>query len=119
MTLTSLLYVEDTEIWRKRVSESLREILGIKVDTADSYSSGKSLLDSNGYDLVISDGLEGECFRFVREANLPKDKLVIFSSSTIIRSEAKTEGIKFYDKDHFETYESFAEAIRGNFLDTK
>lgn len=99
MTVKKVLCVDDEPIWRTILQMHFQGYLTLNVDFAENYASGLEKIKQNYYNLIILDGLEGDCFRICEDIQtLPHGEVFIFSGSSQIEIEAKKRGISFYSK---------------------
>ena len=99
MALNNVLYVDDEADWRRIVQAKFKQRLAKTVDVARDYISGVAKIKKKFYDLVVVDGLDGNCFRLIDDVkDVSHGPIAIFSSNSGIRSKAMQEGIPFYNK---------------------
>ena len=99
MALNNVLYVDDEAQWRKRVQSHLRQKRIPIVDVAGNYDSGILKIKRKPYDLIITDGLNGDCFRLIEDVKgVTHGPIVIFSADMGVASQAKKLGIPYYTK---------------------
>ncbi len=99
MTINKILCVDDELIWRGIFLRNFQERLTPNVELAESYTSALQKIRQTKYDLIVLDGLEGECFKIYRDIkNLPHGNVIIFSGNTQIKAETKEREIPFYNK---------------------
>ncbi len=99
MPVRSLLYVEDDKAWRDTLQRTFSKSICPDVEVAEDYASALDAVEKRAYDLIISDGLEGDCFRLY-EAVKGKHEgdFVIFSGDGRHKERATESGIPFYAK---------------------
>ena len=97
-----ILFVDDEHSWREGTKYYIEGTPNINLDFADSYASALKHIRQKKYDLIVSDGLEGDCFRIFEDIkNMPHGDFIIFSGSTgdnSIESQAEEQKIPFYSK---------------------
>lgn len=99
MALNNVLYVDDEAIWRRRVQAHFRQKLASNVDVAADYASGVRKITKRFYDLIVVDGLEGDCFRLIEEVKEVKHgPIAIFSANIDVASQARGIGIPYFVK---------------------
>ena len=99
MALNNVLYVDDEAWWRRRVQTYFKERLARVVDVAGDYISGVGKVKKKFYDLIVLDGLGGDCFKLIEDAKrVPHGPIAIFSADINVASQAKKAGIPFYNK---------------------
>ena len=99
MALNNILYVDDEASWRRRVQTHLKEKLAKVIDVAGDYASGVKKIKKKFYELIVLDGLGGECFRLIKDVkDVRHGQIVIFSADMNVASQARNESIPFYNK---------------------
>ncbi|MBS3133665.1 response regulator [Candidatus Woesearchaeota archaeon] len=99
MPINNLLYVDDDSLWCKTLKRSFQRAICPNVDTAENYREALGLIQQGSYDLIISDGLDGDCFRLFKAIkDLPHGDFVILSADGECEGQAKTLEIPFYSK---------------------
>ena len=99
MPLNNVLYVDDEAQWRRRVQTHFKKKLARVVDVAGDYISGVGKVKKKFYDLIVLDGLGGDCFKLIEDAKeVPHGPIAIFSAGMNVASRARREGIPFYTK---------------------
>lgn len=84
---------------RHKVGEIFRNSLTKNLDTASSYEHGLEQMRIKFYDLVVVDGLNGNCFQFVEDTKeIRHGQIVIFSFSEELAIAARKKKIPFYRK---------------------
>ena len=100
MPINNLLCVDDDSLWCEILKREFQRDICPNVDTAENYREALGLIQEGSYDLIISDGLDGDCFRFFEAIkDLPHGDFVILSGNGEYEKRAKTLGIPFYSKD--------------------
>ncbi len=99
MAINRILCVDDEPAWRRELREHFQRELTPNVDVAENYESAMQLIRQNRYDLIILDGLEGDCFRIHQDIQeIPHGDVIIFSGNDKILGEAEKREIPSYDK---------------------
>ena len=100
MPLTNVLYVDDDKDWRNKTRTDFQERkLAPRIDISANRDSGVRKIRSTYYDLIVVDGLEGECFNLIDAVvETPHGPIVIFSSDVAVMAKARNLGIPFYMK---------------------
>ena len=102
MPLANVLYVDDDRDWRNRVRTDFQgKKLASRVDIATSRDSGAKKIRKRNYDLIVVDGLEGECFGLIEDVReISHGPIVIFSGNVNVISRARSSGTPVYVKPH-------------------
>jgi hypothetical protein len=101
----SVLCVDDNYSWRRILQMHMTDNLTSNVDIADSYLSAVQKIkdkenNNQQYDLIISDGLDGECFKLFEKRYVSHKNFIILSSDDNVELKAKKLGIPFYNKSN-------------------
>ena len=99
MPVNNVLYVEDDGMCLRTLQRMFQRELCPTVDTAENVHTAIDLVRKTEYGLIVSDGLEGNCFQlFEAIKGLPHGDFVIFSGDTRHKPQAEELGIPFYHK---------------------
>ena len=99
MALKNLLFVDDDPSVLRICQRHFQRELTPNVDVADNYASALESIRKTNYDLIILDGLGGDCFRVHKDiAAMSHGDVVIFSGNTDVEKKARELGISFYEK---------------------
>ncbi|MBU2615628.1 MAG: response regulator [Nanoarchaeota archaeon] len=99
MKVSSLLYVEDDKAWRETIQRQFSSAICQNVETAEDYLSALEMIQRRKYDLIVMDGLEGDCFVLNKELQgMPHGDVVIFSGDDRNKGRAEKVGIPFFKK---------------------
>jgi DNA-binding NtrC family response regulator len=99
MAINKVLCVDDDVSWRKNLRMYFEKFVKANVDLAEDYKSALEHIHKNNYDLIILDGLEGDCFKIYEDIKyLPHGNVVIFSMNEKVENEAKAMEIPVYTK---------------------
>jgi DNA-binding NtrC family response regulator len=106
----NILCVDDSRSWRIIFQMHFQDYLTPNVDLAENYESALQKIRQKRYDLIVLDGLEGDCFRIHQDIKeIPHGDIIIFSGNDQLRAEARKRGIPFYSKS--EATESLDEIV--------
>ena len=95
----NVLVVDDERECRTTHQIYFQLYLTPNVDTAEDMHSALQKIRETKYDLIVIDGLEGQCFRlFDNIKEIPHGEVIILSGDSSIEKIAKTRGIPFYSK---------------------
>jgi CheY-like chemotaxis protein len=97
LAMAKVLVVEDDEDWADIHSRKAARV-GHEVITAISVEKAKKVLEENGIDLVITDGLEGKWTQVHDLAKEKGIKTVVVSSNMSIEKEAEKREVKYLYK---------------------
>ena len=99
MAIERMLCVDDEQMWRDILKGHFQQELTPNVDVAGDYDSAMQMIRQNKYDLIMLDGLRGDCFKVYRDIQtIPHGDLIIFSGCDDTREEAEKRKIPFYHK---------------------
>ena len=102
MTIKNILCVDNEEDWRETFQMNFQKNFTSNVDLAKDYESALQKIKKTKYDLIILDGLEGDCFKIYQDIqNIPYGNIIIFSAGEDIIKEALNKNIDAYDKFNF------------------
>ncbi|MFH1849418.1 MAG: hypothetical protein ABH879_04495 [archaeon] len=99
MTINRMLVVEDDAPVMCLLEKQFARHLCPEVDAVMGADAAIGMLAGEHYDLVVSDGLEGDCFRLRDHvADFPDTEFVIYSSNPDVQDRAAGEGTPCYIK---------------------
>jgi DNA-binding NtrC family response regulator len=95
----NVLCVDDDRSWRKIFQMHFQNYLTPNVDLAEDHKSALNKIRQTRYDLIVLDGLNGECFKIYQDIKeIPHGDIIIFSGNEELETKAKNLGIPFYSK---------------------
>ena len=100
MSLDNVLYVDNKPLWVSAARRVLKQDeFALNVDTAIDAESAIKRIRKKSYDLVILDGLEGECFAVIKDVtDIPHGAIVIFTTTPQVIARASELKITCYNK---------------------
>jgi hypothetical protein len=84
-----------------RVISKLREMYKLVSSTTYTHKELVEFLQTShrDFDQIAVDGLEGKCFKLIKEVPLPLDRTEVVTSNPSVIQKCKDEGIPYKDKD--------------------
>jgi hypothetical protein len=95
--VAKVLVVEDESSWAL-IHKSSAEDAGHEVVTATSAEEAKKVLEANGIDFIVTDGLHGKWTQVHDLAKEKEIRTVLVSGDDKLGREAKERGVAFVDK---------------------
>lgn len=97
LAMAKVLVVEDDKTWSGIHSRSAAGA-GHEVVTASSAEEAKKVLETNGVDFIITDGLEDEWTQVHNVALERGIRTIVVSGSESVEKDAKKRGVEYFDK---------------------
>ena len=109
----NVLVVDDERECRTTHQIYFQLYLTPNVDTAEDMHSALQKIRETKYDLIVIDGLEGQCFRlFDNIKEIPHGEVIILSGDFTVKEMAQKKEIPFYDKRDKNALEKIVEKYK-------